>query len=692
MKKVTKLLLVASVAALGAIGFNACGDSITVVEPAPPPPPPPPPPGVQPTIQIASIFQQGGPVNPAAVAGQIDVTLNVEPGEGNTLQKVAILIDGVEVAAQTFTASVQQKGGEGLSTAVAQTQIILSYLTSTLNANGHPVWLNELHQLTASMTTDAGSATAAAVALTFANVNIDGELAVTAGICADDADGDEWCGNGDVEISLVDAVIYSVTPPDIDFTIDICDARWSNDDADQEIEAAVTKTGTEVIWSATIPASIDENQDEQQCHILASALADNDPFDLFLDNVEPDVPEFDHYTFADARADDPFLQGPPNDFANGTTLFGLDGPGVDGGIGTVVFTMNEAVPVGATFGNPATWDVGAVVENGADLGESDDDTAASSFRVVVTALADGLGNTTDPDDLGPDADCLPMCSDAFWVDMTAASFADIRPDGIAVLRPDDGTFGVTPADVITDFGITEELSGLDMDGDCTDGFGNFQACEDETEIDVELDGVNEAFTLAPIPADGDQVDDAAHEISVATVSTDVALEGDWTVDAQFVDQAGNVSTFGTATTTDITQPDVAFTDTEPDFNVPGATTHPADFAGTLEDDNGIEGATITGFVDGFSEEFPAASGLFICGDGTATGTPGAIFVLATADNDINDLGAGPAFTTGYTLKSLGAGVTGDYCYELAASDPSLFLDGTVAGNPSQVTATHTGGW
>jgi len=109
MKKVTKRLLVACVAAL-AVG--ACQDSVQVVTPEPPPPPPPPP-AVDATVTIQGLRTIPGnaPVNPTNVSGDINVVLNVEEGD-NEVTQIDLLLDGTAIGCTAI--STNRVPGEGV--------------------------------------------------------------------------------------------------------------------------------------------------------------------------------------------------------------------------------------------------------------------------------------------------------------------------------------------------------------------------------------------------------------------------------------------------------------------------------------------------------------------------------------------------------------------------------------------------
>jgi hypothetical protein len=119
------------------------------------------------------------PVNLAAAAGQIDVTIDVDPGDF-VAQKVELLVDGVVVGFQTFTAAQSMKltnahAFADLANAVAST--VISFNTAAFDPiTGAVAAINQNgpHILSARLTVVGGGAGGSAVpslAITFANAN-----------------------------------------------------------------------------------------------------------------------------------------------------------------------------------------------------------------------------------------------------------------------------------------------------------------------------------------------------------------------------------------------------------------------------------------------------------------------------------------------------------------------------------------
>lgn len=721
MKKVTKRLLVACVAAL-AVG--ACQDSVTVVEPPPAPPPPPPPPGTLPSIQIQQITNvTGAVINPAAAAGQINFVLNVEPGDGNTLQEVRVLLDGAVVGRQTFSANRAPKG-DGVSFSSAPTEIIVPFDTRGKNANGDR-YGNTTHTATAEMTHSGGTASAASLELTFKNLNVPGSISFS-GNNAADASGDTWYGNDDVVATCEGNIFYDTAPADLYMETHVSGMEWDN--GDDEIDAPATQTGDrEVSASATAPLADNggvEDVDDVDCELPGTATGwDLDGDGLFdcgdnscggtdvppgstytldktlrLDNKAPAAPAGNSagtgtntgYTFADGRNTAAINDNPVNNWGNASTVPGMSGALLDSGIGTVTFAIHEAVPVAGGFGTPASWDVGAEVAALGDLGESANTT--DFFRLIVQDLADGLGNTTSATAQAPGTVCDP-CSNTIRTDLTAPVISNVRPDGIAILRPEDGTNAGLTIDLIADFDVQDALSGLDANATGV-SVGAFK-----TAVDVDDSGANAcSFPTGAAGCTYTAVTDATtaqvtFEVVLVGSGSNAALEDSYTVDIQWVDEGGNVATDNTAFTTDITSPLLTWAAGSPpqgQFDATGAQSLPVNFAGAAEAAAGttetIGQATITGYT----------------GPRTGTACTGTIFQdaisnppLGDADARVRDLGSGPAplaFSTGFTLFTQGVGVTTAYCYEVRLLDSSLWIDGTMAGNPSQTATSHTVIW
>ena len=138
---------------------------------------------IQPRVSIQKVTVAGNlnaPVNLAAAAGQIDVTIDVDPGDF-IAQKVDLLVDGVVVGSQTFTAQqsmdlTNAHAFAELAEAVAST--VISFNTAAFDpVTGAVAAINKNgpHLLTARLTVAGGASGTAtpssSLAITFANAN-----------------------------------------------------------------------------------------------------------------------------------------------------------------------------------------------------------------------------------------------------------------------------------------------------------------------------------------------------------------------------------------------------------------------------------------------------------------------------------------------------------------------------------------
>lgn len=120
------------------------------------------------------------PVNVNNVVGQIEVTLNVDPGDF-VLSKVELMIDGVVCpgCTQTFTAAQSEAlrlaAVDQSAQASAQSEIVFSVVTNMFDAaTGAPNWMNGNHTVSGKLTTTDGTSGGSAnpqLALVFNNAN-----------------------------------------------------------------------------------------------------------------------------------------------------------------------------------------------------------------------------------------------------------------------------------------------------------------------------------------------------------------------------------------------------------------------------------------------------------------------------------------------------------------------------------------
>jgi hypothetical protein len=172
------------------------------------------------TVSINSITAGAlnTPVVTNAVVGQMDVTLNVNPGN-QTVSKIVLTVGGIRTDSQVFTAAqsaaMRFAADEAVAAQSTFPQVVFSVNTAAFNATtGVPRWFNATQGVSAQLYTTQGGATAAASAtaqtnLTFANPNnVTGSISVTGGNSTTDANGYAW-KSGKLSASVI-PVIYSV--------------------------------------------------------------------------------------------------------------------------------------------------------------------------------------------------------------------------------------------------------------------------------------------------------------------------------------------------------------------------------------------------------------------------------------------------------------------------------------------------
>lgn len=135
------------------------------------------------SVSIASITAGGNlnaPVNPANVAGQIDVRLNVNPGN-QTISKIVLVVGGIRQDSQTYTAAqaaaLRFAADEALAAQTTFPQVVFTVNTNSFSTTtGAPRWLNGAQLVSAQVYTTQAGANSAATAtaqtsLTFNNAD-----------------------------------------------------------------------------------------------------------------------------------------------------------------------------------------------------------------------------------------------------------------------------------------------------------------------------------------------------------------------------------------------------------------------------------------------------------------------------------------------------------------------------------------
>ena len=154
----------------------------------------PRPPEASISIQSVTVGNTLTPVNPGAVAGLINVRVNISAVPENQVQRAAIIIDGTEICAQVYTPVL------GTTQSVATIDCPVN--TAALNAQGQPVFPNGPHTLraVAFRTNGDTAATATYPTLTFANANV-ATANVTFTASALGTDGFSW-SRGDITVAV----------------------------------------------------------------------------------------------------------------------------------------------------------------------------------------------------------------------------------------------------------------------------------------------------------------------------------------------------------------------------------------------------------------------------------------------------------------------------------------------------------
>lgn len=125
------------------------------------------------SIQKVTTGNTNNPVNPNNVAGQIDVTVNLDPGD-QTVTKVEVLLDGAVACSQNLSvAQAEQLRMAAAFEDVQAVDIVCSIITNAFNSTtGAVTYLNGSHTLTARATisgTQAGNVASPSVPLIFNN-------------------------------------------------------------------------------------------------------------------------------------------------------------------------------------------------------------------------------------------------------------------------------------------------------------------------------------------------------------------------------------------------------------------------------------------------------------------------------------------------------------------------------------------
>jgi hypothetical protein len=209
------------------------------------------------TVSINSITATGnlnGTVNPAAVAGAIDVTLNVNPGN-QKIDSVAVFLGGINAGTQKFTAaqaaSLRYDADQAVAAQTAFPQVVFTINTAAFAAaTGIPTWLNGAQTLQAKVYAAATATASVSQNLTLVNVNT---FAVTTTVGGTTTTANNAAGyrftRGDVMTSVI-PVSYSgvaLASANVWFGLAACDLSGTA----QRAKALTAPAAGAYAWTAT---------------------------------------------------------------------------------------------------------------------------------------------------------------------------------------------------------------------------------------------------------------------------------------------------------------------------------------------------------------------------------------------------------------------------------------------------------
>jgi uncharacterized protein YjdB len=254
-----------------------------------------PPPTPSASISIASVTTAGGTtINPAAVAGQINATVNVSAVPANDLRAVVLSVDGVQVCRQNYT--------QPLGTTQGVATINCPINTAATDTAGAPVFLNGPRIIRAFALNGAGQEITSAefcplgqttnCAVTFANTNnfaISWAVnPVTSSGPVLDANNVAW-NEGGITVTVRPALYAPVAIDSFQVTVGGV-TRWAKSPTGNAYTVVFPKTGTNslaAIESAAVGVTIGTVRVTGGGTQTAAFTA---PATIALDNVGPTVP------------------------------------------------------------------------------------------------------------------------------------------------------------------------------------------------------------------------------------------------------------------------------------------------------------------------------------------------------------------------------------------------------------------
>jgi hypothetical protein len=387
-------------------------------------------------------------VNPAAVAGNIDVTLDVSAGS-YTVSKVELLVGGIVAGSQTFSsaqaAALRYASEQAFAAQNSIPQIVFTVNTAAFNAAGVPTYMNGAQGVQAKIYTTAGGATQAASAsaalnLTFNNVNVfSATTTIANSSTANNAAGYRFT-KGDISISVI-PVSYTgqvFASGTVSFGSAACDGgltgarglaltapaagstAWTATIAAGAAQAATNLTGYEFTGIGGCAASLATGeqatvvtaQDNTGASWVAGLPSAIGSF-YRIDNRAPTAPTL-NFTIASRRNANNWVNDAPafnNTAANGGAISVAS---VDGGVGLSTTATNVYTTTLTTYG---------VLTNAATLAES----ATNATYSATAKGADLLGNTS-----------AASAAATFGVDRSAPTFTHVMPADQSVIAAPGG--------------------------------------------------------------------------------------------------------------------------------------------------------------------------------------------------------------------------------------------------------------
>lgn len=704
MKKVTKRLLVACVAALS---VGACQDQIVI---EPPPPPPPPPPGVDATVTIQGLrsIPANTAVNPTAVAGDINVVLNVEEGD-NTVTQVDLILDGNPLGCTAISAN--RTPGENVSLSQAAADEVECFF-NTDDVAGEcvgdqldPAFGNGTHTLGARITLDDGTTRTASNTqeITLANtsgivlVHTGGGQGITGppggagqifwgGPSDLDGDGDDdnlvqfaacpfsYQGTNVGSVQVQGLSVGGTNHVDLgnglggvatDGTAPFVFTAHSDDNEQLVEDPPTPNMGHQISVVGTVIDDGGQNvTSEFSANFGSVGTVNGNNNNFFMDFTAPVVAGGSitldgvaivmdtHYSAGD---------------------FGLAGV-TDGGVGVMFGTnttlnVNECgtgTQVGVANATPDFADVTAIDDLPEDDAPVDADTnELDCYEGDVTELADLVGNPTD-------LSVTPIAvSTNFGVDRTAADLDEFQPD------PPDGTV------ILNDVAVMFDAADPDLEsGDAGSGVDN-------TACTAAADGTT-CTNITAEDEDGETYE--VFEPAAGSFSVDIADVGGAGSNGPLAQGVHTISVLVPDFAVDPNEAtaDIAFDlDTQaPSFGalnpVPGgsagtaATSIIQSIGGTITDAHDIVDAMISVFADG-------TDALGTGGDGTCT-TGDYLLDDGAGEIDRNEIDISGTesiqFNESFEIfEPTAASATVTYCFIIEAADGAV--DKTGAANPNQ---------